>query len=223
MPVRLIAQLLLRRARHAGPRRLLVALVVGIAGVPLVMAPAIARATAADALRRGVAELPAGQRSVIVSVSGLPDAAQQAHADAAARVALAALGDRPVRRQILFGELADRAGRPFRLAVTDDLDGVTRLVAGRPPRSCLPGRCEVVELEGAAGPGAAGPGVGGPSLDPALGLVVVGRVARADPLLLSGTFDPGSTVPVLLAGDVAGVRTLSPRQQRRIVAPAAAA
>src|SRR5438105_2691359 len=146
----LFVELLLRRARHAGGRWLLVALAVALAGLPLVAAPAVARITAAGALRRGVDELPAGQRSVIASFSGLPDAAGQARADAAARAALAALGSRPVRRQILFGELADGKGRAFRLAVTDHLASVTRLVSGRWPAACTPSRCEVGELEGPA-------------------------------------------------------------------------
>jgi len=215
VPVGLVVELLARRARRAGGRWALVAVAVALAGTPLVVSPAVGATTSAAALRRGVAQLPAGERSVIASWSGLPDAVQQAQVDAAARAALARLGDRPVRRQILVNALADRAGRTFRLAVTDDLRGVTRLVGGRWPAACAPDRCEVVELAGPApGPGP-GSGPGAPAAaglvpDPALHLVVVGRVARTDPLLLSGTFDPGAAAPVLLAGDAARFRMPAP-------------
>jgi len=220
VPVGLVAELLARRARRAGGRWALVAVAVALAGTPLVVSPAVGATTSADALRRGVAQLPAGERSVIASWSGLPDAAQQARVDAAARAALARLGDRPVRRQILVNALADRTGRTFRLAVTDDLPGVTRLVEGRLPAACAPDRCEVVELAGPAqGSGAAqgsgqgsaqGASAAGLVPDPALHLVVVGRVVRTDPLLLSGTFDPGAAAPVLLAGDAARFRMPAP-------------
>ena len=230
MSVPLLVELLLRRARHAGTRWLLVGLAVALAGLPLVISPAVARTTAAAALRRGVDELPAGRRSVIVSYSGLPDAAAQVRVDAAARAALAELGDGAVRRQVLFNALADRSGQTFRLAVTDRLATVTHLVSGRLPAACGPGRCEVVELvsgpatpaQGAAPatsgvPGVPGvpaaptaPGSAGLRPDPALGLVVVGAVTRADPLLLGGTFDPGTAAPVLLTGDVSAFRTPAP-------------
>jgi hypothetical protein len=45
-------------------------------------------------------------------------------------------------------------------------------------------------------------GDGTPQLDPALGLVVVGRAVRTDPLLLTGTFDPGHDAPLLLVDGV---------------------
>src|SRR5436305_1667427 len=53
-------------------------------------------------------------------------------------------------------------------------------------------------------------GMAGPTLDPGLHLVVVGRAVRTDPLLFSGTFDPGHDAPVLVADGVVGVAGIDP-------------
>ena len=58
------------------------------------------------------------------------------------------------------------------------------------PTSCTPQRCEVVQV-----------GAGTTPDTTRLGVVVVGRVERANPLLLSGTFDPGTDAPLLLGAN----------------------
>ena len=95
-------------------------------------------------------------------------------------------GRRPARRLVL----PRRGRRPA--------DRRARSRQGRLPASCTPQRCEVVVV-----------GTGTPDLDPSLGLVVVGRAVRTDPLLLAGTFDPGHDVPLLLADGVANVQSLA--------------
>ncbi|HEX2805505.1 MAG TPA: hypothetical protein VHN80_04990, partial [Kineosporiaceae bacterium] len=198
-----LGSLLAARARHAGARWLLVAVGVGLATVLPVLTAAVTRTTASAALHRGVAQLAAGDRTVTVSYTGLPDPAELSGLDAVATGQLRQLGSGSIRRQLLFNELADTHGRTFRLAGTDQLAGTVRLVDGRMPGSCTPARCEVALLVGASraasGAGAAGAAGALPTVDPALGLVPVGRVQRTDPLLLSGTFDPGVDAPVLLA------------------------
>jgi hypothetical protein len=192
-----LGSLLAARARHAGARWLLVAVGVGLATVLPVLTAAVTRTTASAALHRGVAQLAAGDRTVTVSYTGLPDPAELSGLDAVATGQLRQLGSGSIRRQLLFNELADTHGRTFRLAGTDQLAGTVRLVDGRMPGSCTPTRCEVALLVGASR--AASTAGALPTLDPALGLVPVGRVQRTDPLLLSGTFDPGVDAPVLLA------------------------
>jgi hypothetical protein len=202
--------LLAARARHAGARWLLVAVGVGLATVLPVLTAAVTRTTASAALHRGVAELSAGDRTMTVSYTGLPDAGELSKLDAVATGQLSRLGSGPIRRQLLFNELDDTHGRTFRLAGTDQLAGTVRLVDGGLPASCAPARCEVVLLLG-AGSGASSADVL-PNLDPSLGLVPVGRVRRTDPLLLSGTFDPGVDAPVVLADGarrLAGLSALS--------------
>src|SRR5204862_84091 len=101
------------------------------------------------------------------------------------------LSARTARRQLLYRPLADVAGGTFGLGAADDLDHAVRITQGRAPASCRPERCEVVIV-----------GTGTPTLDPALGLVPVGRAVRTDPLLLGGTFDPGRAAPLLLVDGV---------------------
>src|SRR5213078_881645 len=95
----------------------------------------------------------------------------------------------------------DDAGGTYFFGAAENLPGTVRVTEGRPPASCTPQRCEVVIV-----------GDGTPRIDPALGLVVVGRATRTDPLLLTGTFDPGHDAPLLLAdgvGAAAGLAALA--------------
>jgi len=192
-----VGQLTWARLRHRPDRWVL--LVVGVAlalALPVVSA-ATGRLVAARTLSNAIEQLPTGERTVIASYGGTTDPAAQRHDDALVRTRLASLTSRPVSHQMLFGELADGAGRTYRLGATDDLAHQVRLTGGRLPRSCSPGRCEVVLTGGAV------------SLDPALGLVVVGTGVRTDPLLLPGTFDPGPGALLVLGADPDALQRLS--------------
>src|SRR4051794_31296277 len=129
MPGSVVVPLLVARARHAGARWALVALAVALAAVLPVLTQAVTRTTAGAALHRGVAQLPAGERSVTAAyTTGLTDAARLAELDGRATAELGRLGSGPIRRELLFNEIADAAGHTFRLAGTDDLPGAVRLV-----------------------------------------------------------------------------------------------
>ncbi len=195
MPNSAVTTLIVARARHAGPRWLLVVAGLALATVLPVLARAVTTVTADAALSQGLAALPAGERSVIVSYNGLPDPAELARMDGTVRGALPRLTSRQVHRQLIFREINDARGAGFVLGAADDLPRAVRLASGRMPTSCTPTRCEVVQLQGADA-------VATPDLEPELGLVIVGRVVRTDPLLLTGTFDPGQGKAVLLADGV---------------------
>lgn len=138
-------------------------------------------------MRPVLGSLLSGRRSAIISFNGLLEADELADLDQVARRELPTLTEGPVRREVEYRTLADASGTDFVLAATDRLAGAVRLVSGRMPSSCTATRCEVVEIVPTAGDFA------GTTADVAdLGLVVVGTVERTDPLLLSGTFDPGS-------------------------------
>jgi hypothetical protein len=193
--------LLLARARHAGSRWLLVTAGLAIAAVLPVVAQAVTAVTADAALRHGLAALAPGDAAITVSYNGLPDAAEQQALDTAVRDRLPQLTGGPVHRELLFREMSDGHGGTLVLAGADRLAGEVRLVTGRMPGQCTPSHCEVVALRVPGAP--ATPQVAD------LGLVVVGEVVRTDPLLLSGTFDPGPGRPVLLADGVTGVSRLA--------------
>jgi hypothetical protein len=181
------------RLRHRPARWLLVCLGVAAATVLPVLAEGSAGLVAGQALRHGVAQLDPGQRSLIVSFPALRlPAGELAGLDSEVRQRLAGLAGGPTRAQLLFRRIADSAGGTYFLGAADDLLSAVRVTSGRAPVGCTPQRCEVVVL-----------GEGTPALDPALGIVVVGRAVRTDPLLLTGTFDPGHDAPLLLADGVA--------------------
>jgi hypothetical protein len=197
-----VASLAAARLRYRPLRRVLVVLGVAAAVAVPVAAQVSARVVSAQALAYGVQSLPPGQRSLIVSVSGVQRSAEQlAGLDAHARAALDQLAVGPVRRELLYRQAADQRGGTFFLGATDDLASAVRVTQGRLPTSCTPQRCEVVVV-----------GAGSPTLDPALGLVVVGRAERTDPLLLTGTFDPGHDAPLLLADGVDKAQSLASLQ-----------
>ncbi|HKT06144.1 MAG TPA: hypothetical protein VJT31_42095, partial [Rugosimonospora sp.] len=191
------------RLRHRPARWLLVALGVAVATVLPVLAENSAAIVAAQAVRYGVAQLDPGQRSLIASAYGQRlTPAQVGRLDTEVRKELAPLAATPPRAELLYGRLATGANTTYSLAAADDLASAVRITEGRAPRSCTPTRCEVVVT-----------GTGTPALSPDLGLVIVGRAVRTDPLLLSGTFDPGAGVPVLLADGVVPATQLASLEQ----------
>ncbi|WP_088319661.1 hypothetical protein [Kineosporia sp. R_H_3] len=197
--VGVVPGLLAARVRHAGRRRLLVAAGLAVAAVLPVLAAALTTTTTDAALQRGLAARPVGERSVIVSFNTPADAAELDLLDAAVRRELPRLSGRPLHRQLIFRAFGDSRGGDYVLAAADDLPAAVRLVDGRLPASCTPTLCEVVSL---ADPGR------DPFLAPELGLRIVGHARRTDPLLLTGTFDPGPDATVLLGDGVERVSLL---------------
>ena len=112
-------------------------------------------------------------------------------------------------RQVIYRAVSDSKGGAFFLGGVDGLAGLVRVTEGRLPTECQPTRCEVVEV-GTSTSTTFDAGV----VLSSFGLVVVGRAERTDDLLLSGTFAPDPTTP-LLVGDgtqaVASVAALSTR------------
>ncbi|HET9655601.1 MAG TPA: hypothetical protein VFP72_09620, partial [Kineosporiaceae bacterium] len=193
--------LLLARARHAGPRWLLVTAGLAVAAVLPVLAQAVTAVTADAALRQGLAALPPGRASITVSYNGLPDPAQQRALDAAVTGQLPRVTGAAAHRELIFREISDGHGGSYTLGAADRLYTQVSLVSGRMPTTCTPTHCEVVALRLPGDPPL-------PRVSD-LGLVVVGEAVRTDPLLLSGTFDPGPGHPVLLADGVAAASGLA--------------
>jgi FtsX-like permease family protein len=190
------------RLRAAGGRQVAVVVALATAAVIPVVVAASAVITADGALGHGLAGLPVGERSVTVSYTGHLDPAQDQGIDQKVRSRLPALIDGPVRRLVQYRVLADSTGRGFVLAGTDGLASAVRVSSGRLPRSCTPTRCEVVVI--------GVPGEPPPTFRTGYALVVVGQAVRTDPLLLTGTFDPGPTVPIVLADGVDAVAANAP-------------
>lgn len=196
-------QLTWARFRHRPAHWLLLVVGVALALALPVISDATGRVVAARALSNAVEQLPVGERTVIASYGGTADATEQRHDDGLVREGLGRLTSSPVQHEVLYGELADKVGDTYRLAASDDLAAQIRITSGRLPQSCLPARCEVV-LTGATTV---------PVLDASLGLVVVGTGTRVDPLLLSGTFDPGPAAHVLLGSDPDALQRLAALDQ----------
>ena len=125
-----------------------------------------------------------------VSFTGALAGAQLAKADAAVRRQLPRLSGAPPIRQVLFRPVSNGRGGQFTLAAVDGIGQAVRLTSGRWPRSCTPQRCEVVQLGRQPTPDVA-----------RLGVIVVGRAERSNPLLLSGTFEPVPGAPILLGAN----------------------
>ena len=114
-----------------------IAMLVGVEGGSL-----IARDRA---VQRAVAALPASQQSFRVDAFGLAPGQSYAQADRAIRGTLATLTARPPLRAMFFRELRV-AGGLVQLAGLDNLRALARLRSGRLPHTCVPARCEVLEL-----------------------------------------------------------------------------
>ena len=121
-------------------------------------------------LQRALASLPAAQRSFRIDSFGLPPGESYARAAAQARSALALLTPRPPLAVTSFTSL-EVGGELVRLAGVDSLERLARLVSGRWPRTCVPARCEVVQV-----------GYGGRAVlaQPGLRLVRVGSAVLPD-------------------------------------------
>ena len=182
--------LIASRARAYAGQWALVAVGVAIATSVPVLTSASTREASAGALEHGLAALPAGQSSLTVSDNGFLSATQLIAADAIVRNQLGKLSEAAPLRQMVFRRLSNGRGAQLTLGAADDLPHAVRLVSGRLPTSCTPQRCEVVQV-----------GAGTTPDTTRLGVVVVGRVERANPLLLSGTFDPGTDAPLLLGAN----------------------
>ncbi len=197
--MRVVCWLAWARLRHRPGRWLLVALGVAAATMLPVSAQSSATVVASQALRHGLEALPVGERTIAAIRSGLR-LSPQAIDDlgAVARHSLAGLSSGPIQPQMLTRNISDGAGGSFYFGAADGLPRLVRLTAGRLPATCTPQRCEVLAV-GAPPP---------TTLDAGFGIVVVGQAVRTDPLLLSGSFDPGDGAPLLLADGVAGAAQL---------------
>jgi hypothetical protein len=185
-----VLSLIASRARAYAGQWALVAVGVAIATSVPILTSASTQVASAGALEHALTALPAGQRSLTVSDNGFLSATELVRADAVARNQLGRLTESPPLRQMVFRRLSNGRGGQLTLGAADDLRHATRLVSGHLPTSCTPQRCEVVQLGAGATPDTS-----------RLGVVVVGRVKRVNPLLLSGTFDPGTDAPLLLGAN----------------------
>jgi hypothetical protein len=185
-----VVALIAGRARAYASQWALVAVGVAIATSVPVLTSASTRVASVGALEHGIAALPAGQRSLTVSYYGFLSGTDLAKADAVVRRNVGRLTQAAPLREMVFRRLSDSRGGQLTLAAVDDLPRAVRLVSGRLPTSCTPQRCEVVQV-----------GSGATAYTAKLGVVIVGRVERVNPFLLSGTFDPGADAPLLLGAN----------------------
>ncbi len=188
------------RLRHRPARGLLVALAVTLVVGVEVASAGVSRMAGDEALRAGLADVPAGYRSIVVSASGfLSEPAALARRGDLVRQILRPVSAAPPRALTLFQPLADAAGATFSLAGVDDLPTAVTVLTGRLPAPCTPTRCEVVQV----GPEAA------PRLDPSLGVVVVGTAIMRDRSVLSGSYQPTDHAPVLIGDGSRGMDSLA--------------
>jgi len=97
------------------------------------------------AVQRAVAALPASQQSFRVDAFGLAPGQTYAQADRTIRGMLASLTTRRPLRAMFFRELRVGGGL-VQLASLDSLGSLARLRSGRLPHTCVPARCEVLQL-----------------------------------------------------------------------------
>ncbi|MGB9377655.1 MAG: hypothetical protein WCB04_09095, partial [Mycobacteriales bacterium] len=185
-----VLALVLARARARAGLWALVALGVAIATAVPMFAAASTVVASSGALEHALADLPAGRRSLTVSYNGDLAGPALVKADRAVRSEAARLSQVAPLRQVAFRRLSNGRGDEFTLAAADGLERAVRLRSGRLPSSCTPTRCEVVQVGRQPAPAVA-----------SLGLVIVGRVDRTNPLLLSGTFEPSAGAPILLGAN----------------------
>ena len=96
-------------------------------------------------VQQAVATLPAAQRSFEVDAFGLPPGQGYAGADRTVRRELATLTSQVPFRGAFFRRLRVGDGL-VQLAGLDDLAGLVQLRSGRLPRTCVPARCEVLQI-----------------------------------------------------------------------------
>lgn len=187
-----VVSLALARLWRAPMRWLLIVAGIAVATVLPLSAAAIAADTSNQALRHGLAALPPGEQSIIVSYPAIAIERETWNGlDAQVRSQVGTLTKGPIRAQTLYHQMNDGKGQGMFIGAADDLASAVRVTSGRLPRSCTPTRCEVVLIGDAQ-----------PDLPPDLGFVIVGTAVRTDPLLLSGTFEPTRGLPLLLADGV---------------------
>jgi hypothetical protein len=179
------------------------AFILAAAGVTLA-ACALATVSAASlvvkdrAVGRAIAALPPDQRAVRVTwvgVSTIP-ADSAASLDRQVRTVLRPLGTEPPTAVLLYRDT--RFGRQIvRLGAVDGLGHAVVLRSGRLPRSCVPGRCEVVAIgkSGSSAPGFVVTGRGSLRSDP-VGSFFKG-VARGGRLRLASSVDDVTRLPAL--------------------------
>jgi hypothetical protein len=188
--VGVVGSLAAAQLRHRPGRWGLLSLGVALALVLPVIAAGTGTVVSADTLRRTVAGLDPGSRGTLITDSrSIFDRGPTPSLDHVIDTQLARISSAPVRKELVFRQLTSR-GTSFFLASVDHLSTAVSLESGRMPQSCTPRRCEVVVV----GDGDV------PALTLAtasLGVVVVGRARRTDPLVVSGSFDTNG-VPLLL-------------------------
>ena len=99
-------------------------------------------------VQKAVAALPESQRSFEVDAFGLPDGQDYAATDRTVRRQLSTLTSQTPLRGTFFRRLRVGGGL-VQVGGLDDLAQLVQLRSGRLPRSCVPSRCEVLQL----GPG----------------------------------------------------------------------
>jgi hypothetical protein len=193
--VRLMVWLAVAQLRHRPGRWALLAAGIAVACSVPVIAGGIARDVAAQTVRRAISQ--SSPRERLISVIGQQWVYRSGHSaaevDGLIDGALHQLSTAPIRRQLLFRQLST-GGSTFFLGAADHLSSAVHLISGRSPVTCTPTRCEVLALNSRDTPALA-------RAASSLGIVVVGTASRADPALLSGTFDAGS-YPVLVGDGV---------------------
>lgn len=189
----LVTRLVAARLRFAWRRWLTVVASLSLGIALPVVAQGVSLATTDTALERAISDLPAVDRILTVATFRQPGEVMPDGLDDRAREGLSALGATDPLRLMMFRPLTDQQGGEMQLTAADGLAATVKLVDGRLPESCEPTRCEVVQLVDSPPPAA---------LDDTLGLVIVGSVARTDPVLLAGAFEPVPQAAVLIADGV---------------------
>lgn len=162
-------------------------------------------------LGRALHALPAEQRAVRGSWFGTAvDQAGFRELDARVRRAFAGIGSSQPIRTVLFRQ-TNIAGHGFNLAAADQLAHWVRIRSGRLPRTCVPTRCEVLQVEG-AGPIPRAPGlhlvrVGSGDLVSKVPFQQTSSYGRPAEDIYSFV-PPSQRPPFLLTGDVAGASSL---------------
>jgi hypothetical protein len=156
-----------------------------------------------QALRRGLAELPASTRGFRVDRFGPPmTQSKYVHEDRTVRRTLGTLAAGAVRRVVFFRQLRV-AGRLVEIAAVDRPAEILRLRSGRLPRTCTSAHCEVVAI-----------GTGPPRLvEGDIRLNLVGSGQLRDPTLFSyisaaATEGPAAPPLLLLAPRLEDLQTL---------------
>jgi FtsX-like permease family len=191
------------RLRARPLRPVLVVAGVGLAFAMVVSVVGGSLVARQQALRRGLAELPASTRGFRVDRFGPPmTQSMYVREDRTVRRTLGTLAAGAVRRVVFFRQLRV-AGRLVEIAAVDRPAEILRLRSGRLPRTCTSARCEVVAI-----------GTGPPRLvEGDIRLNLVGSAQLRDPTLFSyisaaATEGPAAAPLLLLAPRLEDLQTL---------------